>query len=437
MAVLKNKYLLLGTIFFLFLFGYLLSVDEKLKPKTKEWLTVFEQKIENENNASLRLLSLGKKDSIFVETTKETYNKKLESFHFDGVLVYEKPMKYPNVLQFEAFLESPLFCEFKQDNCFSNLNAESEYLNIVIKEFQPELNDFMSLNEVENFEALNPFVAELKLEDFFFLFKLKGTEIYFNIAAGELDKAAQELEKLIEINRKFFSFSNDLLTKVSFTVNTENIFQPLLILLKKEGYATQGEFDKVLSPLSMEEISANKIQIRSFAKNARLIKAGLAAREQNNSGAFFSGFWDSLVYKENMTLNDMFDEYQAILLPAYVKKPSLLAFSKNIDAEIEARSALQVERPMLYRFKNITNVVGASLKDVIMPRQVNLYESIAGLDTRLQLLRLVLNAKSGDLMAYMEENEFANYYTGERPFIFEGQACHKLNNENVCVLVND
>ena len=209
------------------------------------------------------------------------------------------------------------------------------------------------------------------------------------------------------------------------------------MLLKQQGYPTQGRFEDVLKPLSMEEISANKIQVRSFAKNARLVKAGLAARKKNTSGTFMSQIWHKLVYKQNMTLNDMFKEYQQLLLPPYVNKSSLLAFSKNIDKQIEETSRFQVERPILYRFKNLTNVVGASLKDVIMPRQVNMYESIAKLDTRLQLLRLALNADTEELVKFITLDDYTNYYTGENPYIMEGKLCHKILNEEVCVTVQN
>lgn len=433
MFAVKTKFLLIGTLIFMPVMAYLLVADEDLKPTTQAWLEVFTQKIDKDNNASLRLLALGKTDPLFISTVKDNYNAKLAAFKHEGVLGDEKPIKYPNVLQFEAFLESPLFCDFSEPNCFTSLQLEADYLNIVIQEFQPELNDFMSLKEVANFEALNPFVAELKLDDFLFLFKLKGTDIYFDIYEGRLALAARKLDALIQINRQFFSKSEDLLTKISFSVNTENVFQPLLLLLKEKGYSNIDDFELVLGPLSMQEISADEIQIRSFAKNARLIKAGLAAREQNSSGSFFSSLWHQIVYKQNMTLNDMFDEYQPLLLPAFVNKPSLLAFSINIDKEITAKSELQLKRPLLYRFKNINNLVGASLKDVIMPRQVNLYESIAALDTRMQLLRLVLVSNASELANNIQRDDYTNYYTGEKPFIADEKVCHTLNQENVCV----
>lgn len=435
MAVLKNKFLFLGALFLFILLIYLLVADEKLKADTEAWLSVFENTVQDTENASMRLLSLGKSDPGFTISIKETYDKRLAAFEYEGLLGDEKPMQYPNVLQFEAFLTSPLFCDLKEKGCFDQLDQEAEYINIVVKEFQPELSDFMSLDDLSSYRSLNPFIAEIKLQDFFFLFKLKGTEIYFDIDSGRLDKAAKSLEDLIKINRSFFADSDDLFIKISFAVNAENIFQPLLMALKNAGYPTQGKFEKVLSPLSLQEISANDIQIRSFAKNARLIKAGLAAREQNSSGTIISRIWHRFVYKENMTLNDMFDEYQHLLLPPFVNKASLLAFSKNIDREIIAKREEQEQRPFLYRFKNITNVVGASLKDVVMPRQINVYESTAKLDSRLQLLRLALNAEKEELIEYIQLEEYANYYTGEKPYIQDGKLCQKLNDEDVCVTV--
>ncbi len=433
MAVLKNKGLVIGTVFFLILMAYLLLADEHLKPTTGEWMSVFQQNLENEDNASLRLLSLGNVDSIFTDALNQTYKKKLDAFEYNGLLGDEKPMKYPNVLQFEAFIESPLFCELNNNECVSSVKAEAEYIKIVINEFQPELIDFMSLNEVSSFKSLNPFVAELNLSDFMFLFKLKGTEIFFDIEDGRIEKAQQELMSLILLNRKFFSSSDNLLTKISFSLNTKNIYQPLLLKLKAEASSPMELFENVLRPLNMQEISANNIQILSFAKNARLIKAGLAAREKNSSGSLLSRLWQRLVYKQNMTLNDMFDEYQALLLPPYVNKASLLAFSQNIDNKIKEKSNEQQKQPLVYHLKNINNVVGASLKDVIMPRQINLYDSIAKLDTRLQLLRFVLSFNASDLAESIELDKFANYYTGERPFFIDDSICSKINDENVCV----
>lgn len=433
MAVLKNKALVVWSVLLLTLFAYLLFADEKLKPTTAQWMSVFQQNLENEDNASLRLLSLGNVDAIFTNALNENYRKKLDAFEFNGLLGDEKPMKYPNVLQFEAFIDSPLFCELNRRDCVARVKQEADYIKIVVKEFQPELVDFMSLNEVSSFKSLNPFVAELNLSDFLFLFKLRGTEIFFDIEEGRIEKAQQDLMSLILLNRQFFSSSDNLLTKISFSLNTRNIYQPLLLSLKAKGAFPQELYDNVLRPLSMQEISANNIQIFSFAKNARLIKAGLAAREKNSSGSLLSRLWQRLVYKQNMTLNDMFDEYQALLLPDYVNKPSLLAFSQNIDAQIRAKSDEQQNQPFVYHLKNMNNFVGASLKDVIMPRQINLYHSIAKLDTRLQLLRLVLNGNASELVESIQLDSFSNYYTGERPFIFDGSICSKINNENICV----
>lgn len=433
MAVLKKKRLLIAAFCVLTLFVYLLTSDEKLNTETSQWMFVFQQQAENQDNASLRLLSLGKKDMVFVNGIKDVYEERIKAFTYDGVLGDKRPMQYPNVLQFEAFLENPLFCDLDEPDCLPSLENAPDYLHIVINEFQPELKDFMSLNDATSFEALNPFVAEIKLSDFFFLFKLQGTEIYFDIHEGYLDEAAAKLNDLIQINRRFFAGSNDLLTKITLSINMERVFQPLLLALKNKGYDTQGVFDEVLRPLSMEEVSANKIQIRSFAKNARLIKAGLAARERNSAGTLLSHVWHKFIYKKNMTLNDMFEEYQPLLLPDYVNKGSLLAFSKNIDKEIEDTRRMQVERPLLYRLKNITNVVGASLKDVIMPRQINLYESTAKLDTRMQLLRLVLNSQSNTVTDSAMQAENDNYYTGLKPVLSGKKICHTVSSEAICV----
>ena len=433
MAVPKNKALVVWSLLCLTLFAYLLFADEKLKSTTAEWMLVFQQDLESEDNASLRLLSLGNVDAIFTNALNENYRKKLDAFEFNGLLGDEKPMKYPNVLQFEAFIESPLFCDFNHSDCVARVKREADYIKIVVKEFQPELVDFMSLNDVSSFKSLNPFVAELNLSDFLFLFKLKGTEIFFDIEEGRIEKAQQDLMSLILLNRQFFSSSDHLLTKISFSLNTQNIYQPLLLSLKAKESFPQDLYDNVLRPLSMQEVSANNIQIFSFAKNARLIKAGLAAREKNNSGSLLSSLWQRLVYKQNMTLNDMFDEYQALLLPDYVNKPSLLVFSQNIDDQIREKSEEHQKQPFVYHLKNMNNFVGASLKDVIMPRQINLYHSIAKLDTRLQLLRLVLNGKASEVAETIQLDRFANYYTGERPFIVGDKICSKINNENICV----
>ena len=171
MDLMKKRFLIPGSFVFFILLLYLLIADEDLEPATKLWLDVFEQQVDDHNNASLRLLSLGKTDPIFINTAKQTYLKKLNAFKYDGLLGDEEPMKYPNVLQFEPFLQSPLFCELAELGCFERLREQADYLNLVIVEFEPELSDFMSLNKVEHFQALNPFVAEIKLKDFIFLFK--------------------------------------------------------------------------------------------------------------------------------------------------------------------------------------------------------------------------------------------------------------------------
>jgi hypothetical protein len=409
--------------------------DQSLKPQAKAWLKSFSDDMKDINNASVRLLSIGRSDLSYRNAILEIYHGRLEQFNKSELLSDEKAMQYPNVKQFEPFLSSPLFCDFTASDCFPRLNDNSEYLRIVLSEFQPELLDFMSLKELDSFAAANPFIAEVKLENLVFLYKLKGTEIYFNIEDGNIEKATNDLRELIALNRLFFEKSDDLLNKISFTINAEKVFQPLIVKLKRSHKLNASEFAAVLQPLSLDELSVNQIQVRSYAKNARLIKAGLAAREVNTERTMLSRLWHRIIYKENMTLNSMYDDYRAILMPSDITKPELLAFSDKVDSLISEKNHANKQHPFLHRLKNISNSTGIALKEVVMPRQINIYDEIAALDSRLQLLAWFTRFKGDSSELTQEAGLLINEYTGKPAELFDGELCHRINTQTICVPV--
>ncbi|MDT0584186.1 MULTISPECIES: hypothetical protein [Alteromonadaceae] len=414
-------------------FSYYMLADQALKPQASAWLNSFAEQMKNNNNASVRLLSLGKSDPSYQNTILETYHERLEQFNNSELLSNEKAMQYPNVSQFEPFLSNPLFCNFTAPDCFPRLNENSDYLGIVLTEFQPELLDFMSLIELDSFEAANPFIAELNLDNLIFLYKLKGTEIYFDIENNNIQKAMNDLKNLIALNRVFFEKSDDLLNKISFSINAENVFQALLIKLKRSEEFDASQFTKVLQPLSLGEMSVNQIQVRSYAKNARLIKAGLAARKVNTDRSMLSRLWHRIIYKENMTLNSMFDDYLMLLMPSDITKPELLTFSALIESSMREKELANSENPWFHKLKNISNTTGIALKDVVMPRQVDIYEAIAELDSRLQLLAwfIQFNGDSGEL--HEEASSIVNEYTGLSATMINGDLCHLINKKPICV----
>ena len=445
MSILNRKPVWL-TLFACFIFGlYFFLADEALEPQAKQWVSVFDNPANtssnkefnglDRDNLSTRLLILGNRDPAFVNAITGALKNKADNFNVNTLLTDEEPLLYPKVLQFEAFLDSPLFCDFSEANCFQTLETNKDYIQLVIAEFQPEILDFMSLSKVTSFQSLNPFVAELSLNNLLFVYRLKASEIYFDILANKLDEASTQLAELILLNRLFFEKSDNLMHKISFSINAEKVYQPLIEKLKTKDFNKADVFAEALRPLSLAEVSINPIHIREYAKNAQLVLAGLAARKSAQRDNLFTRLWHQIVFKENMTLNSLFVDYSAIMMPIDTAKSELLLLSNKIDRTLQSKSNDVNQASLLYKISTIRNTAGYALKNVILPRQVNIYPSIAELDTRLQLLYLSLTLSRENIGEDLPLNDYTQEsfsFTGNDAFT-GSELCSSIAEKRICV----
>ena len=128
------------------------------------------------------------------------------------------------------------------------------------------------------------------------------------------------------IDRHLLRTASDAIFHVTPIVNFKLYYQPMLVRLKHEGFTNWEMFEDSLKPLTHNDLSMNRMWLRSFAIDTRAIQFNYIAVKDENIN-FFDTFQAKLKYKENMTFNSMFEHYKLQLIPDNAKKEELNCLS--------------------------------------------------------------------------------------------------------------
>ena len=221
-------------------------------------------------------------------------------------------------------------------------------------------------------------------------------------------------------------------------VNFEFYYQPLLIALKQKGFTNWEIFNKALSPLTNDDISMNRMWLMMFAQGTRALQFKYIADRAEDLGYSLHGFQAQLKYKENMTLNSMFDYYSLQLMPDNAKKESLVAWinaASDLADKHSEKTRKEMDNLIWFTIKNYRNIVGAYLEVTALPKILNLYDEKFKLDLRLLLLNIITQENKDLLTEILNIEKYKNPYTGESPKLSDSELCYTLQDDNICIPV--
>ena len=292
---------------------YHLYVDDELNPEAKKWIENYSKPTNLEGNAFIGLISLSLSDDIPTDQAKELYKAKLGEIT-KGSLDYFQQLKYPNVSGLPDMFgtDEAYFCEFNKENCLAETAKNRAILEQEANKHANVTEHYRSLSKLTNFEPLNSIATEPDWDSLIPIQRLAFLEVYFHILDNDLELAALQLSQLISLERKFLRNATEAVFHAVPIVNFELYYQPLLIKLKEQGFANWEIFDEALTPLSFEDISMNRMWLIMFAQGTRALQFKYIAERAEGMGHSLHGFQAQLKYKENMTLNSMFNYHKFI-----------------------------------------------------------------------------------------------------------------------------
>jgi len=308
---------------------YHLYVDDELNPEAKKWIEYYSTPTDLEENAFIGLIALSPANRISFNEAKKLYKTKLSEIT-KATLDVDLKLKYPNVSGLPDVYDAPYFCEFNKDNCLSETAGNRAELEKVINKFSGVTNQYRALSKLTNFAPLNSIVTEPDLDQLTSIHRLAILEVYFHILDNNLNLAATQLNQLILIDRSFLRAASHIIFQVNPIVNFELYYQPLFIELSNASFSNWDIFGDNLEPLNFDEILMNRMWLMKFAQDTRVLQlhCKYIADKAEDLGHFFHSFQAQLKYKENVTLNSMFNYQKLQLIPDDAKKENLISLVK-------------------------------------------------------------------------------------------------------------
>lgn len=416
---------------------YHLYVDDELNPEAKKWIEYYSKPANLEGNVFIGLISLSPSSAISTAQAKELYKAKLGEIR-KGSLDYLHQLKYPNVSGLSDIYgtNEAYFCEFNKESCLSETAKNRAVLETIINKLTNVTEHYRALSKLTNFEPLNSIATEPDWDSLIPIQRLAFLEVYFHILDNDLELAALQLSQLISLDRKFLRAATEGVFHVVPIVNFELYYQPLLIKLKEQNFVDWEVFSDVLNPLSFEDISMNRMWLIMFSQGTRALQFKYIAERAEGIGHSLHGFQAQIKYKENMTLNSMFEYQKLQLIPDNAKKENLISLVDIADRNANAHSEKlrnEIKNMFWFTIKNYRNIIGSFLKVTALPKFLNLYEEKFKLDLRLLLLNIIINEDKEAIASIINSEKYKNPYTGESPKLLASQVCYQLSEGDICI----
>ncbi|MAD73656.1 MAG: hypothetical protein CML20_02430 [Rheinheimera sp.] len=395
-------------------FSYQLFRDDPLLPEAQAWLKLTEQQPDLENNAIIYLLGLNLTGADYANALQR-YQQAMQDKTYQS-----SPLHYPGLPDLKTLELETLNCQLAMPECQQLLLVKRQETELVIQQYQAIIAAFYQLVNFDNFANLDTFITEPQFDELTKLYRLAANEIYYLITDNKLDKAAAKLTALLTIERSLMRNSGEMTLHVLPIIHTESLYQPLFIKLQHASFTEWAVFDTALAPLSNTERLMNKVWQYEFANQANSINSILPATEQS-----------TIVFKPNMTINMLTQFYQTLTLNPDILPTEFqaqIAHSEKLNTAFrqKAKVASQPWRIAIYNYRN---VVGSLMVYTTVPRFLDLLKPKLELDLRLHLLHAMVHEVSA---AELNTERYRNPYTGQPPYLNEGQLCHKLEQE-ICV----
>ena len=426
--------LLYAIVFALISIPYLFN-DEPLNPEAQKWLNHYLKPPNLEKNAYIELMALGLDSENPYQTAKQSYlAAQLEKQ--DNLVNGYQQLATTSITGLRAALSSNKYCYFIEDDCFEQLQKHSSAIQSDIKFFEDKLTRFQQLSDYNNFDYLGPFTGLNQL-DILYLYRLSGIQAYYLIKQEELDKAATLIEKLIKLDRELIQKAQEKTILLLPTINFEALYTPLIAELYKRNFNNWNGILAQLKPIDIVQISTNRILLQNFAETVKILR-GMKIHENAAQHGILNQYYSLLVYKENITINDMFAFTQTKLLNEVSDKEELfkqinLASQKRAVAEEQTRNA--TNNILWKSFKSIRNFKGTMVRLLITRLDVfvNFEKNIVELDLQILLLNALIQSQTTPISDIINSEAFTNPYNGKKTFMEKNKLCLHAMDDSVCL----
>lgn len=413
-----------------------LATDDPLDTEARLWIQYFSKTPNLNQNAYLSLIALGKQGSTPYEDATAEYLASVSMIQ-KGLLDYDKQLKYPKIDRLPNYDNEEIYCSLEEKGCFNQLLENKDVITLQMAQFDSILSRFLDISTLSNFDFLDSIATEPDLSVLTNLFRFMGIKILFLIDDGEHRKAASMLASLVKLDRTFSLTSSEAVFIVLPIVHYETIYMPLVELLVKSGFKDWDLIKPVLKPLSVDEISMNKMWLRLFADGTRALKVEYLADEPSKNDGLLHEFLARVKYKENMTINTLFGMTKNQLIPESTNKSNLFSeylLADERDQQANEERKKELENITWSSIKNYRNVVGHLLTLTANARLLNLYEDMVITDLRILLLNVLIQSGERPLNEIIKDPALANPYTNEPPTLEGSNICYMLK-ETTCISV--
>lgn len=413
-------------------FGYQLLVDDELNPEAENWLSQVFKEVDLENNAYLSLAALGGRDSeLAYDVVRQSYQDAVGQIKF-GTLDPHKKFKYPNLNGLVTVLNDTKYCSFELDGCLVNMRESLPYIWEELADYFYLSQQLNNISDFDNFAALNPIATVPDFESLDKVFQLSSIETFLLIEEGEYDKAQRRLSRLIKLLRQLSANSGDATFLALPVIHFVKYYVPLIDLLLVNGHRDFKETLEALSPLSINEITMNRIWLQLFATGATPIKFEYLAADVIKGSNPLDKLLARIKYKENITINAMFNITKIKLIPESAPKLNihkLLSMRQEKVDYLEKEVRDSMSSDLAYFIKNYRNYAGGHLLAVSSPKFLNATNELQQTDLLFLLQKAKILAKSKSIIEIINLPEFINPYTGMKPRVEQRKLCYFLQND--------
>ncbi len=409
-----------------------LTTDDPLQPEAEAWLQYFSQQPDLQQNAYIALIALGMKSPNPYDEAISLYLDSVEKVDDNFLL---GTLKYPQIADLPDYGANPHLCWMEEDGCIEQLLAHRDGIEQVLLRLDPILKSFMAISNLHNFDVINTAATEPDFETLSSLFKFSSLKILLLIEQGELDRAAKMLAELAHLDRKFLKTNTELMHSILPVINYQTIYLPLVAQLLQYGFKQWHLLEPLMTPLSNDEISMNRIWKKEFADGVQGLRFDHIAGGIRQRGNYFHELKARIIYKENMTFNTLYKFTEMQLIPDGLQKSEMIPAFKLAKQRVDlAADRLRAESDNLYwsMIKNYRNVVGHILAMTAAPRILDIYQERVSIDLRILLMKALIKAQDKPIAELLLMPEFMNPYTGAAPEIEGGRLCYQMD-EPICV----
>lgn len=407
---------LLGFVLFCW-FSYYMLTDEELSGASKYWLEQPKPTKNLDNNVFIHMMTIGDRSVNSYETAKNNYLSKVQLAK-STYLDMSTKVNFPSALISENDISADLFCVLNEDGCLTKLKNNKLVLEKQLAKEMSMASKFVSKQSQYNYEQLDIFGSSGNFDNYITFNYLIELSVYFEVLDGNYETAETLLLDYFMFSRKITESSLDLITSINFVVNIEQLFQPLLEQLVKHGHSFSSSLGDYFYPISMQEITLQKVAVSEANMMYRSITSYLEVDSDLKKSEVRR--WTIYIgYKPIMTVNKISNFWMQATIPSNTKKSDYLKIKTNTP------SFLKISDNNFKQFlMNPKNFLGELVAAASIPRYLDAGIDYALKDLNLLLFKLLINSQNQSVVELISEKEYIDPYTGNNPYIEDNKICY-------------